>query len=117
MNARHSQLWDCRAFCVFQQLEPYENQIYLDCHTEVTMPNEYISLLIQIPLVGIFVWFSLRLITIFLDSLEKRDIQWKAFLEEQRKASQDAMAHMAGRFADEIKTLAKEVAEIRGKME
>ncbi len=81
------------------------------------MDNTYISLFIQIPLVGIFVWFSLRLISIFLESLDKRDAQWKAFLEEQRKASHEAIAHMAGRFADEIKALAKEVAEIRGKID
>jgi hypothetical protein len=81
------------------------------------MNDTYISLLIQVPLVGIFVWFSLRLISVFLASLEKRDAQWQAFLEEQRKASHEAIAHMAGRFSDEIKALAKEVAEIRGKIE
>ncbi len=80
------------------------------------MPENYISLLAQIPLVGIFVWFSLRLITVFMASLEKRDEQWRVFLEQQRLTSQDAMAHMAGRFADEIKAIGKEVAEIRGKL-
>jgi len=80
------------------------------------MTDSYISLLIQIPLVGIFVWFSLRLISIFMASLEKRDEQWRVFLEEQRQSSQDAIAHMAGRFADEIKALGKEVAEIKGKI-
>ena len=49
--------------------------------------------------------------------LEKLDTKWQTFLEEQRKASQDAIAHMAGRFADEIKGLSKEVAELRGKIE
>ncbi len=81
------------------------------------MQDSYISLLIQIPLVGIFVWFSLRLISIFMASLEKRDEQWRVFLEEQRQSSQDAIAYMAGRFADEIKVLGKEVAEIRGKLD
>ncbi len=81
------------------------------------MDNTYISLLIQIPLVGIFVWFSLKLISVFMAYLEKLDTKWQTFLEEQRKASQDAIAHMAGRFADEIKGLSKEVAELRGKIE
>lgn len=81
------------------------------------MDNTYISLLVQIPLVGIFVWFSLRLISVFLESIDKRDVQWQKFLEEQRKASHEAIAHMAERFATEIKALAKEVAEIRGKID
>lgn len=88
------------------------------------MQENYISLLIQIPLVGIFVWFSLRLISMFmvaierfLKSLEDRDVQWREFLEEQRISSQEAIAHMAGRFADEIKVLAKEVAELKGKVD
>ena len=76
----------------------------------------YIGLLIQVPLVGIFVWFSLTLIKIFLASLDKRDTQWQAFLEEQRKSYHDAIANMASRFGDEIRTVGKELAELRGKM-
>jgi hypothetical protein len=76
----------------------------------------YLSLLIQIPLVGIFVWFSLQLINLFLKSLDQRDQQWKAWLESERKANQEAVAHMAARFADEIRTLSKEVSELRGNL-
>jgi hypothetical protein len=85
----------------------------------------YIGLLIQIPLVGIFVWFSLQLISIFLKSMEAlrnsfiqsidaRDKEWRLFIEQERKANHDAIAHMAQRFADEIRILSKEVAELRG---
>lgn len=79
------------------------------------MPNiePYLSLLIQIPLVGIFVWFSLQLINIFLKSIDARDAQWKMWLETERKANQEAVSHMAQRFADEIRNLSKEIAELR----
>lgn len=73
----------------------------------------YISLLLQVPLVGIFVWFSLQVINLFLKSLDARDQQWKAWLEAERRANQEAVSHMASRFADEIRNLAKEIAEIR----
>lgn len=47
----------------------------------------YIGLLAQIPLVGIFVWFALKIIAVFMSWLEKRDAQWQIFLEEQRNAT------------------------------
>ena len=74
----------------------------------------YIGLLIQVPLVGIFVWFALTVIRIFQNSLEKRDQQWQSFFDEQRKSYHDAISQMAGRFGDEIRTLGKEIAELRG---
>jgi len=80
------------------------------------MNETYIGLLIQVPLVGIFVWFSLRIVDIFMKSLDKRDGQWQEFLEQQRTANADAIAHMAGRFADEIKALGKEVSALRESM-
>jgi hypothetical protein len=76
-----------------------------------------LSLLIQIPLVGIFVWFSLRLIKIFLDELQsranretdersKRDQDWREFLREQSVTN----SVITGRLAEEIKALAAQVA-------
>jgi hypothetical protein len=44
---------------------------------------EYINLLIQIPLVGIFVWFSLRLSADHRADAERRDSQWQMFIEQQ----------------------------------
>lgn len=76
--------------------------------------ESYIGLLIQIPLVGIFVLFSLRLVAIFLESLDKRDVQWQIFLEEQRKSYHDAIQSMSSRFGDEIRVLGKEISELRG---
>lgn len=74
----------------------------------------YIGLLIQIPLVGIFVWFSLDLIAKFLKSIDARDEQWRAFFNQQREANNQAIDNMARRFADEIRALGKEVAELKG---
>lgn len=77
----------------------------------------WLGLLIQIPLVGIFVWFSLQLITVFLKSIDARDAQWRDFFKQQQAANNEAIAHMAQRFADEIKAIGKEVAELKGKIE
>ena len=46
---------------------------------------EYINLLIQIPLVGIFVWFSLRLSSDHRADAERRDVQWQMFIEQQNQ--------------------------------
>ena len=86
----------------------------------------YIGLLIQIPLVGIFVWFSLQLISIFLksmtdlrnsfiNSMDMRDKEWRLYIDQERINNHNAIAHMAQRFADEIRVLSKEVAELRGR--
>ncbi len=74
----------------------------------------YIGLLIQVPLVGVFIWFALRLISIFMASLDKRDESWQAFLEQPRKQNNEAISNMAARFADEIRVMGKELSEIKG---
>ena len=82
------------------------------------MPNAepYIGLLIQIPLVGIFVWFALELIKSFNASIDRRDAAWREFIKQQQQTNNEAIAHMAERFADEIRTLGKEVSNLHGKM-
>jgi len=88
-----------------------------------TSVENYLGLLIQIPLVGIFVWFSLKLISQFLEhlrdqrlaylkNLEDQTVAWRTFIEQERKASHEALAHMAQRFADEIRALAKTIEGI-----
>jgi len=76
--------------------------------------ESYIGLLIQVPLVGIFVWFALQVIKTFTESIERRDKAWQDFLEQQRKSNAESVAHMAQRFADEIRNVGKEVSELRG---
>ncbi len=79
--------------------------------------KSYVGLFVQIPIVFIFVWYSNNLVKTFMDSLEKRDAQWQQFLDQQRKQYIDAISHMVGRFADEVKVLGKEIAELKGKLE
>ena len=66
----------------------------------------YISLLVQIPLVGMFIWFTLRQNHDFLTAMEKRDEQWRIFL----KAQTDSMSTAISRIAEEVKNLGREVA-------
>ena len=72
------------------------------------MMETYIGLLIQVPLVGVFIWFALRLVDIFLKSLEQRDGQWQSFLREQREANNMAM----GRLAEELKSITLNITRV-----
>ena len=74
------------------------------------MENSYIGLLVQVPLVGMFIWFTLRQNKDFLDAMGKRDEQWRNFLEHQTKSTNDAIS----RIAEEVKSLGREVSELRG---
>jgi len=76
--------------------------------------SDYISLLVQVPLVGIFIWFTIKIVDRFLKTLEQRDIQWQAFLTQQREETSKAMADLAIRLGDEIKATAIEVARFSG---
>ena len=71
--------------------------------------ESWISLLIQVPLVGIFVWFTLQITRNFQASQEKRDQEWREFLIEQRQANNLALA----RLAEEIKTITHELAGMK----
>jgi len=57
------------------------------------------SLLVQIPLVGIFVWFALQQQKIYSASQNSRDAEWRDFLREEREANNTAL----GRIAEEVK--------------
>ncbi len=74
----------------------------------------WIGLAIQIPLVGIFVYFTLIIIDKFLKSIDTRDAAWREFFNQQRQANNEAISNMAERFAGEIRSLGKEIAELRG---
>ena len=75
----------------------------------------WVALAAQVPLVGIFVWFSLQLISYFLKSIDMRDQAWREFMNQQRESNNAAIQNMASRFSDEIRTLGKEIAELRGR--
>lgn len=74
--------------------------------------ESWISIAIQVPIVGIFVWFSLQLVSNFLKSIDQRDAAWREFMNQQREANNNNITSMATRFSDEIRTLGKEVAEL-----
>lgn len=46
---------------------------------------EAIALLAQIPLVGIFVWFTLRMSADFRSDAKARDTEWQAFISQQNE--------------------------------
>jgi len=73
--------------------------------------SSYISLLVQVPLVGMFIWFTLRQSKDFLSAMEKRDEQWRIFLKDHTEATNMAI----GRIAEEVKNLGREVSEMRGR--
>lgn len=81
----------------------------------------YIGLLIQVPIVGIFIIFTLKIVDRFMQSMEKRDQamesrddKWQNFLAEQRTEFSAAIASLAARFGDEIKSLSLEVSRMNG---
>lgn len=77
-------------------------------------PENYIGLLIQVPIVGIFIWFTIKIVDRFMASMDQRDSQWQEFLVQQRKETSEAMASLAARLGDEIKVIARNVAEFNG---
>jgi len=68
--------------------------------------TDFISLLGQVPLVGVFIFFTLTLLRRQAESEERRDREWRDFLREQREQSSLAI----GRIADEVKLLAQQTA-------
>ncbi len=83
--------------------------------------SQYIGLLVQVPLVGIFIFFTLKLISIFIGTVDKflaalkeRDEQWKSFLEEQRKINNEVIKDFASRLGEEMKKVTSEVAKLEG---
>ncbi len=73
------------------------------------MPESVISLLTQIPLVGIFIWFILERDKRSDAKQVERDNQWREFLKEQREQNNGAIA----RLAEEIKKIAERVSEMQ----
>lgn len=88
------------------------------------MPSEsIINLLVQVPLVGIFIWFVLQITrserterqamaTAAKEEREKRDTEWRLFLAEQREAANSSTA----RLAEEIKSIGMSVAAVHSLM-
>lgn len=72
------------------------------------VPESVINLLVQVPLVGIFVWFILQRDKQTAESEKRRDEQWRDFLREER----ELRATSIGRLAEELKSIGQEVARV-----
>jgi hypothetical protein len=74
------------------------------------LPDSVINLLIQLPIVGIFVFFILE----WSRRIERAQIalneQWREFLKEERAHRAEAI----GRLAEEIKFIAQQVNHLNG---
>lgn len=70
------------------------------------MPEYLVNLIVQIPLVGVFIWFILEKDKRSDEASKNRDEQWRNFLVEQREQNNAAIA----RLAEEIKVIATQVS-------
>lgn len=79
------------------------------------------SLFIQLPLIGIFIWYNerrdqrqaerdLKRDEALLQERTARDDEWRQYLKEQREQNNAALS----RLADEIKVIAEKVAQLHG---
>jgi len=74
------------------------------------MPESLVNLLVQIPLVGIFVWFILERDKSQAVRDTNREQQWRDFLREQREQNNASIA----RLAEKIESISKEVSSLNG---
>jgi|JFJP01.1.fsa_nt_gi hypothetical protein len=72
------------------------------------MPESLANLLIQIPLVGIFVWFILERDKRSDAQQSTRESQWRDFIKEQREQNNAAIAHLA----EKIESISHEVSRL-----
>jgi|DewCreStandDraft_5_1066085.scaffolds.fasta_scaffold00907_21 Na+/phosphate symporter len=73
------------------------------------MDSTILSLLAQIPLVGIFVWFVLEMMKRYSAEQTERDNQWRTFLRELREAQDRSLTLLA----KEINDMACQVASMK----
>jgi len=71
------------------------------------MEASWINLLIQVPLVGIFVWYALRMQAQFEQSNSKRHADRREFLEKQRLLNNQSMENLTQQMAKMTDTLAE----------
>ncbi len=70
------------------------------------------NLLVQVPLVGMFIYFILEWSKRMEKSQAERDEQWRQFLVEERIHRADAI----GRLAEDIKSLSALVNQMSGQL-
>jgi uncharacterized protein YukE len=75
---------------------------------------DLVSLLIQIPLVGIFVWFTLRLSADYRADTEKRDAQWQTFISQQNELWRNFIRELVERSSSADDTVSQRLSELAG---
>jgi hypothetical protein len=74
--------------------------------------SDLISLLIQIPLVGIFVWFALRLSADYRTDTARRDEQWQRFIEQQNELWRNFIRELVERSSNSEDMTAQRLTEL-----
>ena len=64
------------------------------------MPEQFVNILIQLPVVALFIWFFDRVTTRFENNLTKKDEKQEAFLREERTARDRVLSEILGEIRD-----------------
>jgi len=64
------------------------------------MPPEFYNLLVQIPIVGAFVWFVLKWSDRMQAAMDKRDLEFREFLKEQRLEDRKVLSDLVEAFQE-----------------
>lgn len=73
---------------------------------------EVIQLLIQIPILGVFVWFTLKLSGDFRADTAKRDEQWQKFIEQQNELWRSFIRELVERSSTADDTVSQRLSEL-----
>lgn len=76
------------------------------------MDSNLISLLVQIPLVGIFVWFTLRMSSDYRADTNRRDDQWQKFIEQQNEVWRNFIRELVERSSEAEDMTSQRLAEL-----
>ena len=73
---------------------------------------DIIYLLIQVPLVGIFVFFTLRLSRDFREDTKVRDVQWQTFIAQQNDLWRNFVKELTDKSSDADDIVAQRLFEL-----
>lgn len=76
------------------------------------LSQEVIQLLIQIPLLGVFVWFTLRLSADYRADGEKREAQWQTFITQQNELWRNFIRELVERSSTADDTVSQRLSEL-----
>lgn len=76
------------------------------------MNSDMISLLIQIPLLGVFVWYTLRLSADYRADAGRRDEQWQRFIEQQNELWRNFIRELVERSSGADDMTSQRLAEL-----